>query len=106
VSKATGSGAIFYGIRGPIAAPWRTGSSFLCVQYPLQRTDLQGSGGTGSSCDGTFSLDRNAYVSAHPGALGSPFVPGRHVFAQAWFRNPPSLKTTAFSAAVEFIVRP
>jgi WD40 repeat protein len=102
-------GIIFYGINnsGFSPLPWATGSSaFLCVKPPSQRTLVQSSGGTINQCNGQFALDWNAYIAAHPGALGSPFAAGQHVYAQAWFRDPPSPKTTMLSDAIEYTIGP
>jgi hypothetical protein len=101
------SGLIFYGISGPNAAPWASGStSFLCVKPPTQRTPAQNAGGTTDLCDGTLSVDWNAFLATHPGALGQPFVGGETVHAQAWFRDPPAPKTTSLSDGLEFVVCP
>jgi hypothetical protein len=99
-------GLIFYGIdnSGFTPSPWGTG--FFCVKPPVQRTLLQSSGGTTNLCDGALTLDWNAFRAANPGSLGQPFNVGQHVFAQGWFRDPPSAKTTAFSDALEFTVGP
>jgi hypothetical protein len=51
-------------------------------------------------------LDWNSYVANDPGALGAPFSVGQLVQAQAWFRDPPSPKTTMLSDALEFAVCP
>jgi Tol biopolymer transport system component len=101
-------GLVFYGIdnTGFAAAPWGASTSFLCVKPPTQRTPVQSSGGTAGACDGVLSVDWNAFVAATPGALGAPFAAGQHVFAQGWFRDPPSPKTTALSNAIEFVVAP
>ena len=99
-------GIVFYGISGRLAAPWGTGTSVLCVRHPTQRTGSHNSGGTIFQCDGSFALDWNAYVAAHPSALGAPFSVGSIVDAQAWFRDPPSPKSTSLSDALEFRVCP
>jgi hypothetical protein len=102
-------GILFYGINntGFSPHPWASGStSYLCVKNPSQRTGVQNSGGTLNLCTGHLGLDWNAYVAAHPSALGAPFSAGQHVFAQAWFRDPPSPKTTMLSDALEFTVGP
>jgi hypothetical protein len=85
---------LFYGIdnSGFTAIPWGTSTSFLCVKSPTQRTSTQSTGGTFHQCDGTLSLDWNAYVAANPSSLGNPFAAGQHVFAQGWFRDPPNPK--------------
>jgi hypothetical protein len=53
-----------------------------------------------------LTLDWNAYVAANPTALGAPFASGQHVFAQGWFRDPSSPKTTMLSDGLEFVVQP
>ena len=78
----------------------------MCVKAPTQRTATQFSGGTIGLCDGLLSIDWNAFMTANPGALGQPLTPGQHVFAQAWFRDPPAPKTTNLSDAIEFVVAP
>ena len=102
-------GILFYGIdnTGFSPAPWTaTSTSYLCVKHPTQRTGAQNSGGSFGQCDGVLDLDWNAYNAAHPGALGAPFSAGQHVFAQGWFRDPLSPKTTMLTDAIEFILAP
>jgi hypothetical protein len=101
-------GIVFYGVdnSGFAPLPWGTSSSFLCVKQPTQRTPPQSSGGALNACNGAIALDWNAFVAANPSALGQPFTAGQHVFAQAWFRDPPSPKTTHLSNALEFVVQP
>jgi choice-of-anchor B domain-containing protein len=109
VSGAEGQkqGLIFYGISGATANSWGPGSSsFLCVKSPTQRTPVQGSGGTSGGCDGAFSIDWNAFVSSHPGSLGTPFSAGATVWSQCWYRDPPSVNTTSLSNGVRFDVGP
>jgi hypothetical protein len=101
------SGLIFYGVTGPNSAPWAPAStSFLCVKPPTQRTSSQNSGGTIGVCDGTLSIDWNAYLASHAGALGQPFAGGETVWAQGWFRDPPAPKTTNLSDGLTFTVAP
>jgi hypothetical protein len=102
------TGLVYYGIDNSnfAPAPWSTGSSFMCVKAPVQRTPAQNSGGTTGACNGVLTLDWNAYRAAHPSALGSPFAVGQHVFAQGWFRDPPSPKGTVLSNALDFGVGP
>jgi hypothetical protein len=100
------SGLIFYGVSGDTALPWGAGSSFMCVDAPVQRTTIQGSGGTAGACDGAMTLDWLDYAAANPGALGTPFAPGAAVWAQGWFRDPPSPKGTSLSNALLFTVCP
>lgn len=98
---------IFYGVSGPAAFPWDPAStSFLCVKPPTQRTGATNSGGTTGLCDGTLSLDWNAYRDTHPLALGAPFASGDTVWIQGWFRDPASTKTTALTGGLEFTLCP
>jgi len=99
---------LFYGISNAGFTPsaWGSSSSFLCVKSPKQRTGVHNSGGANNACNGTFAIDWNAYIASHPTALGVPFASGQHVYAQVWFRDPPSPKTTMLSNALEFVVAP
>jgi hypothetical protein len=100
------SGLLFYGVGGQVAFPWGGSTSFFCVKSPTERTPVQNSGGTLAACDGAFGIDWLAYIAATPGALGTPFGAGDIVNAQAWFRDPPSPKTTMLSNALEFVLQP
>jgi hypothetical protein len=101
------TGLLFYGIVGPNATPWAVGSSsFLCVKSPTLRTGTQSSGGTNGACDGAFALDWNAYMQAHPGALGQPWALGNKAYVQAWYRDPPAAKTTNLSNGLELTYQP
>jgi choice-of-anchor B domain-containing protein len=100
-------GLIFYGVSGAAASSWGVGSSsFLCVKAPTQRTPVQNSGGTAGLCDGTLALDWNAFVSSNPGTVGTPFAAGDTVWAQTWYRDPPSPNTTSLSDGLRFTVGP
>jgi hypothetical protein len=101
-------GLVFYGLdnSGFTPAPWGTGTSWLCVKAPTQRTPNVATGGTAGACDGVISLNWDAYFLANPTALGLPFAAGQHVYAQAWFRDPPAPKTTNLSNAIELTVQP
>ncbi len=101
------SGLLFYGINGAVAATWGTGgNSVLCVKNPTQRMGSQSSGGTVGGCDGVLAEDWNAYRFTNSGALGNPYAGGELVWAQAWFRDPPAVKTTNLSNALQFVVCP
>jgi hypothetical protein len=100
------SGLVFYGVTGRVEIPWGTGTGYLCVKAPTQRTPVATSGGTLGSCDGSLSLDWNAFMSTQPGALGHPRVAGLRVQGQAWYRDPPSPKSTVLSDAIEFVLTP
>jgi hypothetical protein len=100
-------GLIYYGIDNAGFTPlaWGPSSSFLCIKPPVQRTAVQLTGGTASFCDGSLSIDWNSFVATNPGALGNPFGAGQQVFAQGWFRDPPSPKTTMLSDALQFTLQ-
>jgi hypothetical protein len=100
-------GLVFYGVSGRTATVWGVGgSSYQCVKSPTQRTQAQSSGGTSGLCDGVLSEDWLAYLAAHPLALGQPFSAGTTVNAQAWYRDPPAVKTSNLSNALEFVTAP
>ncbi|MBM3991030.1 MAG: hypothetical protein FJ298_08480 [Planctomycetes bacterium] len=99
-------GLIFYSITGRTVLAWGSSSSFLCVKAPTQRTPAQLSGGTLGQCNGSLSLDWSSYVASASSPLGAPFSAGGVVQAQAWFRDPPSPKTTMLSSALEFTLCP
>jgi hypothetical protein len=99
-------GLFFYGLSGALAQPWGTGSSFLCIKAPTQRGAAQNSGGTINACNGSLALDWNAFIATNPSALGNPFAGGETGWIQAWFRDPPSPKSTNLSNAIQFTVCP
>jgi hypothetical protein len=99
------AGLIFYGASGTETTPWG-GASTLCVKSPLQRTRTQLSGGSAGACDGALVLDWNLFVTQYPTALGQPFTAGEQLWAQAWYRDPASGKTTQLSDALAFVVQP
>jgi Tol biopolymer transport system component len=101
-------GILFYGVNnsGFVPHPWGGSSSYMCVRAPTQRTHSQNSGGTFNGCDGVLSIDWNAFMATHPTALGNPLQVGQAVYAQAWFRDPPSPKSTMLSDALQFSVGP
>lgn len=99
------TGLVFYGVSSATSAPWN-GVSYLCVEQPVQRTPPQSSGGAAQACNGSFSLDWNSFQLQHPTSLGSPFSAGDECFAQAWFREPASPKSTHLSDALAFELQP
>ena len=101
------TGLVFYGITGPKASIWFPGSSsYLCVKSPVQRGPGTGTGGAAGSCNGSISLDFQAYLSTRPNALGQPFQAGVVVNAQAWFRDPSAPGTTNLSNGLQFTTCP
>jgi hypothetical protein len=101
------SGLIFYSLTGPNSAPWGQGSpSFLCVKAPTQRLSTQTTGGSAGACDGGLSIDLLGWLATHPSALGMPFSAGDMLWAQGWYRDPPSAKTTNLSNAIQVTLAP
>jgi hypothetical protein len=102
------TGLLFYGIdnSGYTPASWGTGTSFLCVKPPTQRTPSQTSGGTANACDGLLVLDWNAFQSANPSSLGNPWTAGDKVYVQGWYRDPAAPKTTNLGNALEMTYLP
>lgn len=103
--EAQRTGLIFYGASGASDSPWGL-TSRLCVKAPTQRTSAMNAGGAFGACDGSLSLDWNAFHQLNPGALGQPLGAGQEFAAQAWFRDPPSMKSTQLSDALAFVLLP
>jgi hypothetical protein len=95
-------GLLIYGF-APGQIPFGTGT--LCIHPPLERTLAQSSGGAaiGLDCSGAFAYDFNALIQS--GADPS-LTAGRSVFAQYWYRDPPSASASALSNAVRFFIGP
>ena len=102
------SAVIFYGTDNSNFSPlpWGSGTSFMCVKAPQQRTANQNSGGIAGTCSGSLALDWDAYEQSHPSALGNPWSAGAQVFVQAWYRDPPSAKSTHLSNAIQLTYLP
>jgi hypothetical protein len=103
------NGFLFYGVNGaPLSPlPWGAGStSYQCALAPTQRLAPASTGGNLGQCDGGFAFDWNAFVAAHPTALGVPFAGGEEVWAQAWIRDPGAVKNACLSDALHFQVCP
>jgi hypothetical protein len=96
------SAGIFYGL-APQTLP--IGNQTICVAGPFQRTGLAFSGGAGA-CSGQITLDWNAWRTAHPSALGSPFATGQALYAQAWERDPLQPQGVSLSSALRFLLAP
>ncbi len=103
------TGLLFYGVdnAGFAPTPWGAGgASWLCVKAPTQRTTTHFTGGNFGQCDGSLALDWNAFQLANPGALGNPWSSGESVFVQGWYRDPPAVKTTNLSDAIQLAYVP
>src|SRR5688572_15424618 len=102
MSSASGqrNGLLFYGY-GAQLVPFQGGA--LCVLQPLRRTQVQSTGGTALTCDGTMSFDFGAHASSGADAL---LVPGQACAAQYYYRDPLDQFGTALSNAVSFTICP
>lgn len=98
-------GLLFFGTSGRQANTWGSGTSFQCVAPPVRRTALQTGTGSSGLCDGTFTLDFNVWMAAHPAQ--APVV-GSVTQMQTWFRDPlnTSNQSTSLSDALEFTIAP
>ena len=99
------SGEIFFSTSGAQAQPWGNGSSFQCVVPPLVRTGALPGVGTNGACNGSFQLDFNAWMAAHPAK--APLA-GNTAYLQCWFRDPQntSNQTSSLSNALRASVCP
>lgn len=97
--------------------PWKSASvaasakeTITCRNLDIARIPCNrwhaSSGGTNGACDGSLSLDWTQYIATNPGSVGVPFAGDEIVYAQAWFRDPPSPKTTNLTDALSFDVCP
>jgi glucose/arabinose dehydrogenase len=99
-------GLYFYGFNGAQANSWGSSSSFQCVVPPVIRTPLMAGVGTIGLCDGSMSMDFNAYwATAVPSKVPAP---GQQVNVQLWYRDPASTsnQTTSLSDGLELTVCP
>jgi hypothetical protein len=98
-------GMLIYSTAGAAAVPFAGGT--LCLQGPLQRTPVQGSGGTpgAMNCTGTFSLDFNAWIAS---GANPALVAGATVWAQYWSRDPGFAPpdNVSLTDATTFVIRP
>jgi hypothetical protein len=100
--KRNANGILFYGAAAQFA-PFMGGT--LCVEPPIQRTPVQGSGGNNLPCSGHFDFDFNHWVqlgndpSLHAGSV---------VYAQYWFRDPQDATgfLVGFTDALRFTILP
>ncbi|MBM3988391.1 MAG: VCBS repeat-containing protein [Planctomycetes bacterium] len=90
------SGLFFYSLSGAVAQPFQGGT--MCIAAPRQRSAILSSGGaaSGNDCSGSFGLDFNAEMRAHP----TRFAVGDTVTGQFWSRDPADPFQTSLSDAV------
>jgi len=96
------SGLLIYGF-APGDSPWQ--GARLCSSGTLKRTPLQNSGGNPppNDCSGTFVFDFNARIQS---GIDTNLVIGRSVFAQYYYRDPPSSFGVGTSNGLAFTVGP
>lgn len=95
-----------YGL-APASFAYSFGSlSLICVAAPRQRTLNLPTGGTAGLCDGSYSLDWLAWMSAHPTALGQPLQPGQTIYSQVWYRDPGAVLNSNLTGGVAFTLCP
>jgi hypothetical protein len=85
------AGVLIYSLTGPSSIPFQGG--VLCVAAPVRRCVGTSSGGSlppANDCSGVYSLDFNAFAAGVLGGNPQPAltVPGTHVHAQWWGRDP------------------
>ena len=99
------TGLLFYGTSGKASLPFFGGT--LCVNPPLTRTTVQGSGGssTGDDCTGQYGMDFNVWIAAGADAA---LVAGAVVNAQYWQRDPgfSPPNNVGITDAVQFSIQP
>ena len=95
-------GLLFYGFE-QVDLPLLGGT--VCAGIPFVRTPGQSSGGNplGNDCSGAYALDFNAWLQSGADPMAEP---GRQVFAQYWFRDPPASFGSGLSNAVRFTICP
>lgn len=102
------SGQLIYSLNGTNNAPFQGG--ILCVRAPVRRTVIVNSGGnpSGSDCSGTFAFDFNAFARGSFATAPAPelSIPGTHVTAQWWGRDPGFAPPngTSLSRGLEFVM--
>lgn len=96
------SGILFYGL-SPAGTSFQGGTR--CAGGTLRRTAIQNSGGNQlpADCSGTFSFDMNARIQS---GVDPALVPGAAVFAQYFYRDPPSGFGAGLTDAVAFTICP
>ncbi len=95
-------GIMIYGY-GPNSMPFQGGT--LCVAPPVVRTSAQSSAGNPppDDCSGTFSLDFNAYLQS---GVDPDLVAYREVFAQYWYRDPPTASGSGLTDGIHLSIAP
>ncbi len=81
-------GGFIYGLTTNNGSPYGTGTAKFCFNAPRVRIGgTQFSGGTPGQCNGTFTLDLDAWWNANPTGMGLPLYVGESLYFQAWLRD-------------------
>ena len=95
---------IYYGV-APTSLPFGNGT--LCVAPPLQRMGQAFfSNGTSGACDGTVSVDLQAFAATHPNAVAIPLTAGSTLFFQASVRDNGNTGNRVMSDALAVTLTP
>jgi len=97
------NGLLFYGL-APAALPFAGG--IKCVQPPTKRTPVLSSGGNPAppdDCSGLLTYDFNLRIQS---GLDPDLVPGTTVYAQFFYRDPPSSFNSGLTPAACFSITP
>ena len=96
------NGLLFYGYSAA-SLPFQGGT--LCVQPPLRRTPIQGSGGNPppNDCSGSYAFDMNGLIQSGSDPL---LTAGASFNAQFWSRDPASTFGTGLTDAVQATIQP
>jgi len=97
-------GLFVFGFSGPASQPF--GGGTWLVNEPLLRTRMQATGGTPFACDGSLSVDWNAFAHSPAALTHGPVLGTETVWAQAWIRDPKSEQGAVLSDALWFTVGP
>ena len=106
-AKAGKQGLLLYTNQGKRNPPAPFGQGGLLCLAAVNRGPIVSSGGTPGACDGTFSLDLNAFASGNAGGNPQAFLsmPGTQIDCQWWGRD--TVAQGAFvSDALEYLVGP
>ena len=90
-------------VLGTSATALPLGSGTCCVASPRQRTLAANSGGAQATCEGTWTLDLQAWSES---AAGASVAPGATLHAQLWYRDPSASSGSAWSNALQFSLAP
>jgi hypothetical protein len=106
-AKGGKCGLLIYSDAGPAmpAPPFQGG--FLCMAAPVRRTiAVCDTGGTPGACDGSLSIDMNAFAAGALGGNPLPSLsqPGTQVDCQFWGRDTPG--NSLLTDALRYVVTP